>query len=140
MRVLLSTATTQPKSLSHFLLVASKKRKSAGCRTVVLSLASQRDVANPLIWPEQQCDIATTRRTTSRRLVCSVSARTTRPKCDNAPFWRFVVLSLATTQRTKVFQISHHMKRMFLKCRFQITWPVMMCYFLVLSVWVKCSL
>jgi hypothetical protein len=50
-------------------------------------------------------DIATTGRTTTRRLAWIISDRTTRRQCD---VWRFVVLSLATTRRSKAFQSSLH--------------------------------
>jgi hypothetical protein len=48
----------------------------------------------------RQCDIATT-----RRLACRARDRTT---ARQRAVWRFVVLSLAPTQRTKAYQISYH--------------------------------
>jgi hypothetical protein len=109
LRVALSIATTQPILLSTIVLSQATTRQSAKRRVVALSsyrpvssearqsvrcrVARYRNFvlslglnANPSIWTVQQCDIATTRRTTTRRLAFIVSDRTTRRKSDNAPF------------------------------------------------------
>jgi hypothetical protein len=128
LRVALSIATTQPISLSPFRpvvlslakrdkrrVVAMSSCRSVACearQTACCRAARCGDVASLMhmqivdlsIWAERQFDIATTRRTTTRRLVCFISDRTI---VRQRAVWRFVVLSLAITRRTKVFRISH---------------------------------
>jgi hypothetical protein len=65
-------------ALSSCRPVSSEARQTASCRAarcrdVALSLG----LANPSIRTERQCDIATTRRTTTRRFAYIVSDRTT---------------------------------------------------------------
>jgi hypothetical protein len=67
------------------------------------ALSRYRPDAWLMIWTERQCDIAATRRTTTRRLTYIVKT-----KVRQHAVWHFVLLSLVPTRPTKAFQISHH--------------------------------
>jgi hypothetical protein len=60
------------------------KRRVVVRRVVAMLLALYIYKSQHSIWPERQCDIVTTRCTSTRRLACIVSDKTTRRRSGNA--------------------------------------------------------
>jgi hypothetical protein len=123
LRVALSIATTQRTSLSPICLVASETRQNARCRTVILSLAKHvnlyvvvRRIVAWLIYIQianlrfELSDNVTSRQHAARHALFLEHhlRQDGKTKVRQHAVWRFVVLSLVTTRRSKVFQISHH--------------------------------